>query len=79
MHWMLLSVAAWRALFQLIFKPYHWEKTEHGTARTSRLARRQRAERIVATILEGAAGAQIAQPRNISAGRRPRRRASVSY
>jgi cellulose synthase/poly-beta-1,6-N-acetylglucosamine synthase-like glycosyltransferase len=36
-HWLLLSLAAWRALYQLIVAPYHWEKTTHGLARTSRL------------------------------------------
>ena len=45
-YWLLLSLAAWRALFQLLSHPYRWEKTEHGLARTSRLAgadmRRQR-------------------------------------
>ena len=35
-YWGLLSLAAWRALIQLITRPYHWEKTEHGLARTSR-------------------------------------------
>jgi cellulose synthase/poly-beta-1,6-N-acetylglucosamine synthase-like glycosyltransferase len=38
-HWMLLSLAAWRALYQLLRDPHRWEKTEHGRARTSRLAR----------------------------------------
>jgi hypothetical protein len=38
LHWLLLSIAAWRALYQLIFNPFHWEKTAHGLARTSRLA-----------------------------------------
>jgi cellulose synthase/poly-beta-1,6-N-acetylglucosamine synthase-like glycosyltransferase len=38
LHWLLLSLAAWRALFQLLSDPYRWEKTEHGLARTSRLA-----------------------------------------
>jgi cellulose synthase/poly-beta-1,6-N-acetylglucosamine synthase-like glycosyltransferase len=37
-HWVLLSIAAWRALIQLVRDPYRWEKTEHGLARTSRLA-----------------------------------------
>src|SRR5262249_4229254 len=37
-YWLLLSLAAWRALFQLVRHPYRWEKTEHGLARTSRLA-----------------------------------------
>ena len=39
-YWLLLSLAAWRALFQIVRAPYLWEKTEHGLARTSRLARR---------------------------------------
>jgi cellulose synthase/poly-beta-1,6-N-acetylglucosamine synthase-like glycosyltransferase len=38
LHWVLLSIAAWRALWQLLFNPFHWEKTAHGLARTSRLA-----------------------------------------
>jgi glycosyltransferase XagB len=37
-YWILLSIAAWRALFQLVRDPYRWEKTEHGLARSSRLA-----------------------------------------
>ncbi len=36
LHWLLLSLAAWRALFQLVVAPYRWEKTEHGLARHSR-------------------------------------------
>lgn len=37
-YWICLSVAAWRALYQLLAEPYHWEKTEHGLAQHSRLA-----------------------------------------
>jgi cellulose synthase/poly-beta-1,6-N-acetylglucosamine synthase-like glycosyltransferase len=37
-HWLLLSLAAWRALYQLARDPYRWEKTEHGLAKTSRMA-----------------------------------------
>ncbi len=33
LYWLLLSLAAWRALFQLVRDPYRWEKTEHGLAR----------------------------------------------
>jgi cellulose synthase/poly-beta-1,6-N-acetylglucosamine synthase-like glycosyltransferase len=36
-HWLLLSLAAWRALYQLIRDPHRWEKTDHGLARTSRM------------------------------------------
>ena len=29
--WLLMSLAAYRALYQLAFDPYRWEKTEHGS------------------------------------------------
>lgn len=32
----LMSVAAWAALFDLFLRPFHWHKTEHGLARSSR-------------------------------------------
>jgi hypothetical protein len=32
LYWICLSAAAWRAVGQFIWKPYHWEKTEHGVA-----------------------------------------------
>jgi cellulose synthase/poly-beta-1,6-N-acetylglucosamine synthase-like glycosyltransferase len=35
-HWLLLALAAWRALYQLLVDPYRWEKTDHGLARTTR-------------------------------------------
>ena len=38
-YWALLSVAAWRAIGQLVVAPYHWEKTAHGLARHSRRAK----------------------------------------
>ena len=31
-YWLLISLAGWRALFQLIFGPHVWEKTEHGSS-----------------------------------------------
>ena len=37
-HWLLLSLAAWRALYQFMIAPYAWEKTEHGLAKHSRIA-----------------------------------------
>jgi hypothetical protein len=42
LQWLLLSFAAWRALFQLLYAPQRWEKTEHGLPRTSRVASSQR-------------------------------------
>jgi cellulose synthase/poly-beta-1,6-N-acetylglucosamine synthase-like glycosyltransferase len=35
-HWLMLSAAAWHALIRLLRDPHHWDKTEHGLARTSR-------------------------------------------
>src|SRR5690606_19659039 len=34
-YWLLSSIAAWRAVWQLAHVPFLWEKTEHGRARTS--------------------------------------------
>lgn len=31
-YWILMSVAAYKAAWQLIFKPFYWEKTDHGFA-----------------------------------------------
>lgn len=45
LHWLLLSLAAWRALFQLLYDPQGWEKTEHGLARNSRFGRWTRSEK----------------------------------
>lgn len=42
LYWFLLSLAAWRALFQLLFAPQLWEKTEHGLAKSSRLGKAAR-------------------------------------
>lgn len=33
LYWMLHSFAAWRALYQLIRNPFHWEKTPHGISK----------------------------------------------
>lgn len=34
--WLMLSLAAWRAVWQLLFRPQLWEKTQHGLGRSSR-------------------------------------------
>jgi cellulose synthase/poly-beta-1,6-N-acetylglucosamine synthase-like glycosyltransferase len=36
LYWVLHSVAAYRALWQLIRDPHFWEKTEHGTSHVTR-------------------------------------------
>ena len=30
LYWLMMSVAAWKALAQLFYKPFYWEKTVHG-------------------------------------------------
>ncbi|MDB5569193.1 MAG: hypothetical protein JWN93_376 [Hyphomicrobiales bacterium] len=35
-YWLLLSAAAWWALLDLFRNPYHWAKTRHGLAKSSR-------------------------------------------
>ena len=35
-YWVLISVAAWRGLVQLITKPFYWEKTAHGVSKTTK-------------------------------------------
>jgi cellulose synthase/poly-beta-1,6-N-acetylglucosamine synthase-like glycosyltransferase len=62
-YWLLLSIAAWRALDQLVRDPYRWEKTEHGLARNSRLM--------------ADTGALTANVRSIAAGRPRRSRAGA--
>ena len=63
LHWLLLSLAAWRALYQLMRDPHRWEKTAHGLAKTSRLASEP--------------GNVRTKLRNSDAGRRPNPRAAA--
>ena len=55
LHWLLLSIAAWRALWQLIGDPFRWEKTAHGLAHTSRLAEQAAVARTIVLRNSGAA------------------------
>jgi hypothetical protein len=32
LYWLLASIAAWRGVAQLVRRPHHWEKTQHGLA-----------------------------------------------
>ncbi len=38
-YYVLVSLAAWRSLWELTVAPFRWNKTSHGLARTSRVAR----------------------------------------
>jgi cellulose synthase/poly-beta-1,6-N-acetylglucosamine synthase-like glycosyltransferase len=38
-YWALISIAAWRGLWQLVTRPFYWEKTAHGLSRLDQPAR----------------------------------------
>ena len=82
LHWLLLSLAAWRALYQLVVAPYAWEKTEHGLAKSSRLAANLtrsllELERYFRRHKESGELPAVNAARNTSAARRPRPRAAA--
>ena len=35
-YWVLLSIASWRGLIQLIKKPFYWDKTSHGVTKATK-------------------------------------------
>jgi hypothetical protein len=41
LYWLLMSAAAWAALWQFLVAPYHWNKTEHGLSNLQRSGRRR--------------------------------------
>lgn len=60
---LLMSAAAWAALYDLVLRPFHWHKTEHGLARSSRrsaLALAERAVKVKAPTGGGSIGARAA-------------------
>jgi hypothetical protein len=34
-YWLMHSIAAYKGLWQLIYKPFYWEKTNHGLTKMS--------------------------------------------
>ncbi len=53
-YWLLLSVASWRALFQMFTAPHHWEKTPHFPSRFIKpLPEQQGAALVAGTSLSG--------------------------
>jgi hypothetical protein len=53
-YYFLMSVAAWLAVHDLVLRPFHWDKTEHGLARSSRKATLAIAARAAALKRRGA-------------------------
>ena len=35
LYWIMHSIAAYKGLWQLIYKPFYWEKTNHGLTKVS--------------------------------------------
>ena len=35
LYWLMHSAAAYKGLWQLIYKPFYWEKTNHGLSKLS--------------------------------------------
>ena len=65
LYWLVMSMAAWRALWQLVRAPYHWEKTPHGLARSSLRAQRRRAASAVPPVRNFAARNHAAPPERV--------------
>jgi cellulose synthase/poly-beta-1,6-N-acetylglucosamine synthase-like glycosyltransferase len=55
-YWPLASLAALRALFELIFRPHHWTKTKHGVSPRNRYAGSAPAKRHVSAPMLAARG-----------------------
>jgi glycosyltransferase XagB len=55
-YWPLSSLAAYRALFELIFRPHHWSKTAHGVSPRDRYPGPAPAKRHVSALMLAARG-----------------------
>ena len=54
---LLVSAAAWVAIFEYLTAPHRWNKTRHGLSRTSRLRRQREQASRPAAALQAAAPA----------------------
>ncbi|MEJ2116979.1 MAG: glycosyltransferase [Alphaproteobacteria bacterium] len=52
-YWLFISAAAYRAVYQFITAPFHWEKTEHGLTKLRRSGGRRQAHPGKAAAREG--------------------------
>lgn len=51
LYWMTMSVAAWRALYQLARNPFHWEKTHHSVPKPPSGRHRDAQQTLTAPLL----------------------------
>src|SRR6185437_8348314 len=45
-YWLMISIAGFIALYQLLFKPHYWEKTVHGLHLNKKLSKKK--QRVIA-------------------------------
>jgi cellulose synthase/poly-beta-1,6-N-acetylglucosamine synthase-like glycosyltransferase len=45
-YWLLMSWAAFKALWQLVHAPFYWEKTQHGVSRFNQKGAKRQAEQV---------------------------------
>ncbi len=50
-YWLMISVAGFMALYQLIFKPFYWEKTVHGLHLLKKKQEQERAAEVVPVVV----------------------------
>ncbi|MBI5178669.1 MAG: hypothetical protein HZA04_05365, partial [Nitrospinae bacterium] len=43
-YWMMMSFAAYKGLWQLLYNPFYWEKTVHGLSKFTQVERQQALE-----------------------------------
>jgi hypothetical protein len=55
-YYLLISAAAWAAIYDLVSRPFHWHKTEHGLARRSRQKERARSARTASALARAVTG-----------------------
>lgn len=63
LYWVLHSIAAYKAAWQLVFAPHYWEKTQHGTSSaTQKALAATRAENALAAAAQQMAAPPAAAP-----------------
>ncbi len=55
-YYLLMSAAAWAAIYDLVSRPFHWHKTEHGLARRSRHKERAHSVRTASALVAAVSG-----------------------
>jgi len=43
-YWTLGAVAGWKAVFEMVWAPYYWDKTRHGISRVFRRPEKENPE-----------------------------------